>query len=130
MRLRMNDKIKLSEDTLGEESVYDRDYDDDELTDTLVEAESHLHKIAFGVTKSFIVSPSAKFLYIETNKKLNFKFNGGSEILPIEPIASTVAGENLPGRLKLFTSGITAFQLINPGATSADDATVNVVFGG
>jgi hypothetical protein len=62
------------------------------------------------------------FLYIETDKDLNLKFDGGAETIPIKP-----TGAGVKGKLLLMSSFTTAPQLDN---TTSELANISYIIAG
>jgi hypothetical protein len=86
------------------------------LSQTLTLAKSTTDEaISFGSVTT------AKFLYIETDQALTMKFNGGSDVLKLSPVAGSKA--------KLLWEGeFTAILLTNPSADT--DAVVTYIVAG
>lgn len=132
-RLRVNEKILFSVDTNGISKIYSRNFDVnsvDEITDDFTEGNSRSFMLAKNTAISAElagVSP-VKFVRVESDLAIVVTLNGGSDI-PLTPrLDAAVTGAYLPGRMMLWTDGITSIGLRN--ASTTVDANVTMVLGG
>ena len=132
-RLRVNDKVLLSIDTNGVSKIYSRNFDVnsvDEVTDEFTKGNSR----SFVLLKNTAISVElagvtpVKFIRVESDATVVVTLNAGSDITVSPRADAIVSGAYLPGRMSLWTDGVTSIGLRN--ASTTVDANVTLVLGG
>lgn len=132
-RLRVMHTMLMSDDADETVQNYERKQAEDDLTDAFEIGNSRRVNVpvssSIGIPLAGITT--AKMLYIEATKEVKVRFNGDDFELTLKPQNSVTVGGNtksLPGRLYMWTDGITSIHIRNPSAE--DVAAVVLAIGG
>jgi hypothetical protein len=120
-RLRSNHQFSLSTGTDEMTHTFLREQPDDEVTDKFDRSTAKLVSVPPSSTVNVGLDglTNVQFIHMEAPSEVRLAFNGVTEALPLYPRADThTSPVTLPGRLHMWTNGITAIAITNPGTAA------------
>ena len=140
-RLRIKDSFCLSVPALNNQKLYTRDPETEEVTDDFAVSTTSLLSVPPNTTLEVDTSvfTDVRFIYVETDipAAINITATTASDAwVALQPYLwapnlGMAPGATIPGRLKLFTTGVTVIKIKNPNAdVLSPAANVLLVLGG